>query len=79
MGTLPFICTSLSVDPKFLQRFNALHIRPTSQPHFERWADLWIKADGPASTERTKSFPSSDSSTTHGNSPPNSSTDQGSG
>jgi len=34
----------------------AAGVRPSAQPHCHRWATLWLKADGPASPDRTSAF-----------------------
>ena len=40
----------------FFQRLDARHIPSKARPYLQRWAELWTKADGPASPERTSAF-----------------------
>ena len=55
-----FFNTSIVVNSilpaSFLQRLTARHIPSKARPYFQRWAELWTKADGPSSAERTSAF-----------------------
>jgi hypothetical protein len=55
-----FFNTSIFVNSilpaSFLQRLTARHIPSKARPYFQRWAELWTKADGPSSAERTSAF-----------------------
>jgi integron integrase len=51
--------TNQTVSParrEFIQRISSLSIKPTARDYYVRWAELWTKAHGHQSAERTQAY-----------------------